>query len=182
MKRVFHPWWDWECYRGGMYSAVEMEYRKAIGEYANFLADTVRFRNALDRVLKEWPVSCEQFLSNESINRIAWLGQASMCIDTRIPARYRAGFKLLTNNEQAIANATALCCLNKWLVSRGESFVGTGSLDDDGEEDQSIRGEVEAHGVPGGHTGRSAQRIDESGARAFIQSDMFGYSQSRPRA
>jgi hypothetical protein len=88
--------------------------------YAVFLRDTPRFEAALARVLAEWPVSCEQFLSNEDMNRIAWLGQASMCIATGVPACYRAGFKLLTDGEQATANATANHALLRWLARRDE--------------------------------------------------------------
>jgi len=89
--------------------------------YRLFLSNIPRFRNALTRVLSEWPISCEQFLSNEHINRIAWLGQSSMCIDSGVPARFRGGFRLLTINQQNIANQTALEFLNLWLRSRGES-------------------------------------------------------------
>ncbi len=54
------------------------------------------------------------------MNRIAWLGQASMCIATGIPSRFRGGFYKLTEAQQARANATALEYLNRWLVLRGE--------------------------------------------------------------
>lgn len=93
----------------------------ALRAYAEFLRDTPRFEAALVRVVTEWPISCEQFLSNESLNRVAWLGQASMCIATKIPRRFRAGFMLLTNDEQAIANATAQRTLDAWL--QGQLFA-----------------------------------------------------------
>ena len=83
-------------------------------QYAEFLKDSPRFTSALHRVMQEWPRACEQFLTNESINRIAWLGQASMCIETRVPRRYRAGFMLLTPSEQARANALAQGALDQW--------------------------------------------------------------------
>ena len=83
--------------------------------YTDFLRDIPRFKLALHRVKQEWPLSCEQFLLNESINRIAWLGQAAMCIDTGIPRKYRAGFMLLSAQEQESANRTAQECLAEWL-------------------------------------------------------------------
>jgi hypothetical protein len=88
----------------------------ALKAYAVFLRDLPRFEAALQRVLREWPRSCEQFLTNEHINRIAWLGQASMCIDTRVPAKFRAGFQRLTAEEQRLANAMADTYLQKWLA------------------------------------------------------------------
>ena len=116
MKRIWHPWTTWECFRAGFYETTfELPAEDAKRAYAEFLRDTPRFEAALKRVISEWPRSCEHFLSNESINRIAWLGQASMCIATRIPSVYRGGFKLLPNDEQRIANATAAKYLSKWL-------------------------------------------------------------------
>jgi hypothetical protein len=86
--------------------------------YADFLGNTELFRAALQRVLTEWPIACEQFLSNESINRIAWLGQASMCIETGTPCKYRSGFMLLSDEQQATANAIADEALQAWLATQ----------------------------------------------------------------
>jgi hypothetical protein len=82
--------------------------------YADFLKDSPRFRRATRRVIASWPTSCEQFLSNSSINRIAWMGQASMCIETGTPATFRAGFKLLTLKQQQRANAIAQEAIELW--------------------------------------------------------------------
>ena len=123
MKRVFHTWDKWECYPAGFYEDRPpdgMTPKEATAEYARFLRDTPRFEAALDRVLAEWTNSCEHYLTNESMNRIAWLGQASMCIETGIPAAFRSGFGLLSLDEQKEANHTALLALNRWLSARGE--------------------------------------------------------------
>jgi len=115
MRRIWHPWTAWECFRAGFYETTcELPADDAKRAYAEFLRDTPRFEAALDRVLAEWPRSCEHFLTNESINRIAWLGQASMCIATGIPSVYRGGFRLLSDVEQKVANATAAKFLGKW--------------------------------------------------------------------
>ena len=57
------------------------------------------------------------------MNRIAWLGQAACCIDSGIPAMYRGGFFLLTEDQQKEANETALVYLNKWLEGNGREPV-----------------------------------------------------------
>lgn len=87
---------------------------EARAAYATFLGDIPRFDAALARVLAEWPVSCEQFLSNTSLNRIAWLGQSSACIDMGVPAAFRSGFKLLSADAQTAANDKAEEWLRKW--------------------------------------------------------------------
>jgi hypothetical protein len=53
------------------------------------------------------------------MNRIAWLGQASLCYATGIPSTYRTGFHLLNEEQQEKANNIALEYLNKWLISNG---------------------------------------------------------------
>lgn len=123
MKRVYHTWEKWECYPAGFYENQApngMSAADAITAYGIFLRDTPRFERALERVVSEWKHSCEHYLSNENMNRIAWLGQASMCIDTRVPACFRGGFNKLTPTEQETANATALKWLNVWLGRQGE--------------------------------------------------------------
>lgn len=97
--------------------------KQAVDEYARFLRDTQLFENCMERVLAEWPNSAEHYLTNEKMNRIAWLGQAAVCIHLHIPRGYRSGFNKLTKREQAIANEAALKWLNVWLERRGEQPV-----------------------------------------------------------
>lgn len=116
--RRWHPIRKWECVKAGLYAESASDGRSADASrqaYAEFLSDIPRFKKALRRVLREWPVACEQFLSNESINRIAWLGQASMCIESGVPCKYRSGFALLTDEQQRAANEAAGEALQYWL-------------------------------------------------------------------
>lgn len=124
-KRVFHTYEKWECYKAGFYenSKPGMTKTECENEYKVFLSDIPRFERALERVITEWVNSCEHYLTNASMNRIAWLGQASMCIDSGIPAAFRSGFSLLTEDQQKTANESALAYLNKWLVKNGHETV-----------------------------------------------------------
>lgn len=131
MDRIYHTWDKWECYPAGLYdsrardrSLTDEQCREA---YATFLRDSGRFRMALAGVLSDWPTSCEHYLSNVNMNRLAWLGQASLCYATGIPANYRGGFNRLTSDEQRRANTVALEALNWWLTEHGEPEIG---LDD----------------------------------------------------
>ena len=131
MKRIYHTWDRWECYPAGFYEnqpPAPMTPSEAIALYAELLRDPPRFEAALKRVLAEWPRSCEHYLSNDKMNRIAWLGQASMCIATGVPACFRGGFNLLTEEERRFANLMALEALNAWLEDHGEPKMQ--SLDD----------------------------------------------------
>jgi hypothetical protein len=124
VERIFHTWDKWECYPAGFYENDPpdgMSAADATKAYGDFLRDTPRFEAALRRVITEWKFSCEHYLSNENMNRIAWLGQAAMCIATRVPAGFRSGFHRLTEQEKETANRSALVALNEWLCNRGEA-------------------------------------------------------------
>lgn len=127
MKRIYHTWDKWECYPAGFYESQPINKQGTKEElesaYASFLADSERFRAAAMRVVTEWKNSCEHYLSNENMNRIAWIGQAAACIEMGIPSAFRSGFNLLTEQQQAEANDVALSALNAWLVSRGEPEI-----------------------------------------------------------
>lgn len=119
MKKIWHPYLEWECFHAGMYSRklpTGFDSESARIAYRDFLSDIQRFKNAMGRVLAEWPISCEHFLTNESLNRVAWLGQSSMCIETGISSWYRAGFKLLSDAQAKRANIAAEEYLRKWIV------------------------------------------------------------------
>lgn len=116
--RAYHPWWKWECYKAGFFNTTPpngMDADQAREAYREFLSDLSRFGAAMDRVIKEWPHSCEQFLTNHSFNRVAWLGQASMCIATGVPSIFRGGYKLLTPEQQVAADNLAQTYLERWI-------------------------------------------------------------------
>lgn len=121
VKRLYHHWERWECYKAGFYNTSPpdgIDNDSALLMYAYFLADIDRFKTATKKVFDEWPNSCEQFLTNQNINRIAWIGQSSMCIETGIPSKYRGGFRLLTDKQQHDANNAAEEMLTQWIESR----------------------------------------------------------------
>ena len=119
--RIFHTYDKWECWAAGFYEPAKNGLSRAQGEemYRVFLSDLARFREALEHVTAEWKHSCEHYLTNAAMNRIAWLGQAAMCYATGVPSSYRSGFSLLTEEQQLAANELALEYLNKWLVVNG---------------------------------------------------------------
>lgn len=119
--RIFHPFDKWECHKAGFYKTSMPGTTKNECEenYKRFLADIPRFELALERIVAEWKHSCEHYLTNVSMNRIAWLGQAAVCYDMGIPSMYRGGFFRLSPQQQDAANRSALTYLNKWLEANG---------------------------------------------------------------
>jgi len=125
VTRIYHTWDKWECYPAGFYESKSSTNPDATKDeleemYSQFLSDEARFRAALERVITEWKFSCEHYLSNENMNRIAWLGQASACLALGIPSDYRGGFHKMSQELQDKADAIALEYLNKWMQKYGE--------------------------------------------------------------
>lgn len=116
--RIFHTFENWECHKAGFYASKKEGLTANVCEemYAEYLGDTELFAVGLQGVLDNWVNSCEHYLTNKAMNRIAWLGQAAMCYYTGVPSKYCSGFNLLSNEQQDEANELALEYLNIWMA------------------------------------------------------------------
>ena len=116
-ERIFHTFDKWECHKAGFYASKKegMTADECEKAYADYLSNDELFKQGLQGVLDNWINSCEHYLTNKAMNRIAWLGQAAMCYSTGVPSKFCAGFNLLTPDQQERANKIALEYLNKWM-------------------------------------------------------------------
>lgn len=139
-NRIFHTYDKWECHKAGFYASQKEGITKEQGEnmYRDFLADLSRFEKAAEKVISEWKHSCEHYLTNKAMNRIAWIGQAAACYETGLPNAYCSGFYLLTEQQQHEANLVAFKILNKWLKNNNRPEI-------DIEEALSIGRQVELY-------------------------------------
>lgn len=115
--RVFHTYDKWECFIAGFYNTTKdgKTAEQCEQEYYNILSDEDKFSDALEKIIVEWKNSCEHYLTNKAMNRLAWLGQAAVCYMTGVPARFSPGWHLLSDDQKNKANNIALKYLNKWL-------------------------------------------------------------------
>lgn len=121
--RIYHPYWNWECYKAGFYETsppVGISKEEAKQAYADFLSKPILFYLSIEGVFNNWKNSCEHFLTNQNINRIAWLGQASMCFFSGISSEFKGGFYLLTEDQQKTANDIARNSLERWLSEHSQ--------------------------------------------------------------
>ena len=127
-NRVFHTYDKWECFEAGFYATkVEgMNKEECQTRFRDFFKNLPLFEQNLDFIITNWKYSCEHYLSNPAMNRIAWLGQAAVCLSEGIPSSFRSGWSLLTEQEQDAANNLALVYLNRWLVAQGGAEVSLG--------------------------------------------------------
>lgn len=120
--RILHSWDKWECYPAGFYeenAPAGMTPEECEIKYKELLTNIPLFEDCMERILNEWINSCEHYLSNERMNRIAWLGQAALCYKYKIPSRFRGGYNLLNEKQKLAADKAALKYLNKWLIKYG---------------------------------------------------------------
>lgn len=128
MERIYHTWDKWECYPAGFYAEKPpkgMDNDECELAYRDFLSDLTAFASGLEGVTSDWKHSCEHYLTNESMNRIAWLGQAAMCYVNNIPSRFRGGYNLLSDDQKDAADNLALEYLNKWRAKYGQPPLDT---------------------------------------------------------
>lgn len=116
-ERIFHTYDKWECAKAGFYASKKdgMTGEQCQNAYAVFLRNTELFEKTANKVIQEWKHSCEHYLTNKAMNRIAWIGQASVCYAEGIPSQFCSGFNQLTPEEQEKANNVALKIINKWM-------------------------------------------------------------------
>jgi hypothetical protein len=119
VTRIYHPWFKWECYKAGFFAKEgdkkKQEEKKQ--KYITLLSNLDAFAAAMRAVLVYWPYSCEHNLTNEGLNRIAWLGQASAAYSFGACAEQtRGAFHLLSQRQQDEANALAKTYLDFWLT------------------------------------------------------------------
>jgi len=120
IRRAYRRIEEWECIPAGMYDegfCVRQDRDRFLRVYADFLADRDSFQIGIERCFVEWPVSCENFLTDCNINRIAWLGQASACIEQGLPCSFRGGFWLLSKQQQDAANKQAFDSIKEWILA-----------------------------------------------------------------
>ena len=87
MKRIYHHYCKWEDYPNGFYdnlSGKNKDYLKL--KVVELFSSQELTETYMKKVIDEWIYSCEQNLSNDSMNKIAYLGQAACCIYANIPS------------------------------------------------------------------------------------------------
>lgn len=122
VDRIYHTWDKWECYPAGFFEVNPpkgMTEDQCLELYCNLLKNIPEFKRIMTLIISEWKNSCEHNLTNERMNRIAWVGQASLTYKYGIPAKYRGGYHLLTQEEQLKADEAALEIINIWMGKQG---------------------------------------------------------------
>jgi hypothetical protein len=108
-KNVLIPYWELEEYLLGMYDKVSPNLEEyLIAKSVDLLTDPkVFFENGL-QVLDIFKKSSKFHLSNQSINRNAWIGQSSCFFKNNVPEYLtRKAWVMLSFKDQSKANQVA---------------------------------------------------------------------------
>ena len=124
--RIFHTYDKWECHKADFYATKKEGWsnEECEEEFKRILSDQQLFSEILNQLINNWKYSCEHYLTNKSMNRIAWLGQAAVCYHSGVPSRYSSAWFDIPEEVREQANSTALRYLNKWLIMNGRDEEG----------------------------------------------------------
>lgn len=138
--RIFHTYDKWECHKAGFYSPTKegWTHEECEDEFKRILSNQKLFGEILSKVIVEWKNSCEHYLTNTSMNRIAWLGQAAVCYHSGVPSRYSGAWMDLDKKTRNEADDTALIYLNKWTSINSRTFINL-------EEGSSVGRQIELY-------------------------------------
>lgn len=131
LERVYHHWADWEEVRYNMWGTVENRRRWAKAAI-EFTSDHKRYGRFMMRVIDEWPISCENALTDPSLNQKAWIGHAACALALECPEDItREAWSHLTDEQQLLANQKAQHAIDTWKMRYAKS---KGLLPDMGDE------------------------------------------------
>ena len=114
LRRVYRHYKEWEELRHNMWGDAENK-KAALAEAAKFTGDHKLYGKYMMRVVREWPVSCENALTDYSRNRKAWVGHAAVALARGIPESIvREAWGNLTNEQRFLANQEAARAIFWW--------------------------------------------------------------------
>ena len=129
LKRVYHPWTEWEEVSHNMWGAVQ-DRTAAIQAAIAFTGDHALYGNYMRRVVEEWTVSAENALTDSALNKRAWVGHAACALALRVPEDVvRFAWGSLTDEQRFLANKEADGAIQLW---RNNYFARHGLLPDMG--------------------------------------------------
>ena len=116
MRKIWHHYTLWEEHKYGMWSKVHVALEGPYFDLAvSFTSDHERYGAFMRKVIRAWKYSCEQNLTDASLNRRAWLGHAACALAFRCPEYLvRRAWWELTDEQRALANRQADLAIAEW--------------------------------------------------------------------
>lgn len=117
---VWHPFTAWEETRHNMWGCVS--HRSTwLTIAAAFTGNPELYGEWMQKVVTEWPVSCEHNLTKPGDKR-SWIGHAAVAMAIGCPEDIvREAWGLLTDKQREQANAKAQQAINNWGEMRAKT-------------------------------------------------------------
>lgn len=114
IKRVYHPYYEWEELKYNMWGDVD-DTNIALQQAIDFTSDHLKYGEYMLKVLDLCPISCENHLTNINSNRKAWIGHCAVAIALGIPEDItRKAWGFLTDEQRILANRQAQRAIDIW--------------------------------------------------------------------
>ena len=116
MKRIYHRHEKWEEVKYNMYGCYESKNKeKLIQQVINYFNNKDLIEKNMAIVIDNFVFSCEHNFTNPSMNKIAWLGQASVSVWSKIPREITMeAWNYLPKEIQERANKIAQNEIERW--------------------------------------------------------------------
>jgi hypothetical protein len=86
MERIYHRYELWECYKAGFFKNISGTQKDILSKKVlDLFNDNELTKDYMLKVINNWIYSSQHNLTNISLNRVAWLGQAACCVYAGIP-------------------------------------------------------------------------------------------------
>lgn len=119
LKRVWVPIDEWEEIAFNMWGDVD-DHRSHLRRAVLFTGNYRLYGRYMQRVVSEWPRSCANALTDDNINRRAWVGHAACALAIRCPEYItRQAWGMLTDVQRILANREADRAILAWEVCSG---------------------------------------------------------------
>ena len=117
MKQIYHRYEVWEDHKHGFYNNLSgSEKEGKIQLVIEMFSDASKTREMMNRVVNEWKFSCEHNLTNNGLNKIAYIGQSACCLYGEIPATITMeAWSLLPKDIQDRSDMIAQKAINQWI-------------------------------------------------------------------
>jgi len=116
MIQEYVPYWEWEDWLNGMWRKLPKDQEDEwVKRAVEFTGDHVRYGGAMKDVVKVWPRTMLNTLTNQSINRRAFLGHCACSLAFDCPEYItRKAWKMLTDMQRYLADKVAQETINEY--------------------------------------------------------------------
>lgn len=125
MRRIYHPYWQWEDYRSGMWRKISADEESEMLKRAiEFTGNAELYGSFMLRVAQEYRYACEHNLSEVGMNRRAWIGHAAANLAIGSPEYItRRAWWMLTEQQRIDADAQADAAIRHWEHAQNSAQI-----------------------------------------------------------